>query len=181
MAHSRSAALIRARASTTNAVGMCLQWTRTQFGIPAGGDWDGDGDADAVDAWKRAKKRHPDDRNPPAGVPVYWTGGRRGHGHVAVSEGGGRVRSTDWPTPGRVGTVGIDTLTAKWGLPYAGWSEDLNGITIPNPNPPKPTSRGRRVDAALTLLRAALGAKPNPTKARRIRAAVTALEQIKPK
>lgn len=90
----------------------------------------------AYHAWLNAKYKHTD-RKPPAGVPVYFSRGANGYGHIAVSTGGGRIRSTDWPTSGPAGSVTpvgectIEELERKWGRMYLGWSEDLYGVRIP--------------------------------------------------
>lgn len=122
-----------AEASLIFGVAMCAKWTRTMFGFPATGDVDKDGDVDAVDAWKAAKSKHPGDMEPPAGVPVYWGGGSKGFGHVAVSIGKGKVRTIDWPVAGKVGTASIAEITRRWGLPYFGWSDDWAGRMIGYP------------------------------------------------
>lgn len=67
--------------------------------------------------------------NPPAGACVYWAVGR--YGHIALSLGGGYVRSTDWPSKGSVGTVSISRLSSAWGATYRGWSADYAGHPIP--------------------------------------------------
>src|SRR3954465_1077275 len=94
----------KARAFTTYLpVGMCCNFVWNciaaphRFGLP-----------DANAAWVRASMRRPD-TDAPAGAPVYWASGK--HGHIALSVGGRRVRSTDWPAKGKVGEVGIDTMT----------------------------------------------------------------------
>lgn len=76
----------------------------------------------AISAWDNApaKYKHPGDWHPPAGVPVYWRGGRAGH--VALSLGGGRIRSTDWPSRGVTSTTTIESLTRSWGKHYEGWA-----------------------------------------------------------
>ncbi len=65
----------------------------------------------------------------PAGVPVF-TAGRTAPGHVVLSLGNGRIRSTDWPRPGRVGTVSLAKFLRTWNHRYLGWSEDLNGVRV---------------------------------------------------
>lgn len=137
MTYTRAQAVARAMKSTTYPIGMCYRWTREQFGLPAVGDRDGDGDADAVDGWKAAQHRHPGDRNPPAGVPVFWSGGSRGHGHAAISLGGGKIRSIDAAGAGHVGTVSLGWPESAWGLHYLGWSEDLGGALIPTDTAPE--------------------------------------------
>lgn len=130
MTASRQQAVENALKVNTYPVGMCARFTREQYGVPALGDFDGDGDADAWDMWQASRLKNPGDKNPPAGAPVFWSGGSKGHGHAAVSLGGGRVRSTDRPIAGRVGTTTIDDITRSWGMTYLGWTEDLYGHLI---------------------------------------------------
>jgi hypothetical protein len=110
--------------STFNEPGYCLQWVRTQAGVPSLY-------SDAATAWTEADARHPGDQTPPAGAVVYWTGGSQGYGHIAISLGHGLVRSTDVPAAGSVGTVPVDYFEEHWDLTYAGWSPTINGRTIP--------------------------------------------------
>jgi|SRR5262245_2870514 len=97
--------------------------------------------ADAATAWRNTNDRYPGNRNPPRGSAVYWTGGSHGYGHIAISVGGGKVRSTDAGGSGRVATVDLGWVEAHWGLPYAGWAWDINEQTIghdkPEPEPPE--------------------------------------------
>lgn len=159
MSLTRAQAVANAKASTAYPVGMCMKWTRTMFGRPAVGDVDGDGDADAVDGWKSCKQKHPGDRNPPAGVPVFWSGGRNGYGHVGISLGNRTFRGTDSPTSGKVGTVGLDWPEQHWGLTYLGWADDLNGVPIPGepeqPAAPAQTKRYGAIKAAVEALKVA--------------------------
>jgi hypothetical protein len=144
----------RANASKKNAVGTCQLWTRTIIGVDSAGDRDRDGDADAVDGWKSEPMwaRHTGDRNPPAGMPVAFSGGSKGYGHRAVSLGQGRIRSTDmsatgW-SPGNVGTTTIAQIERSMGVTYTGWSETMTGVKIPQPE----KTRGEKVDEALEAL-----------------------------
>lgn len=113
-----------AERSGTNDPGYCLKWSRQQADI-------GPLYPDAATAWRHARDRHQGDRNPPRGAMVYWLGGSNGYGHIAVSLGDGRVRSTDAGGAGRVATVGVGWIGARWGLPYAGWADNVNGVEIP--------------------------------------------------
>lgn len=131
MTVSREQALANARASKSNIPRFCAQWTRTMFGVSALGDWDGDGAADAEDMWKAAKHRHPGDRNPPDGVPLYYLGGSSDNGHIGVADGG-QLRGTDALGPGKPGLTPLNMPEVKWGHRYAGWSEDLYGHVIPS-------------------------------------------------
>lgn len=149
----REQAADAAEASHSYRAGACQLWTRTMFNADSVGDVDGDRDADAIDGWlsEPSSAKHYNDRNPPRGVPVTFSGGRRGFGHRAVSLGGGRVRSTDMSDnglsyqPGNVGTTSIREIETSMGLDYIGWSETMSGVRIPMPPgapqpPPKPKS-----------------------------------------
>ncbi|UUW92666.1 hypothetical protein [Pimelobacter simplex] len=183
MSATRSQAIARALASRSYPRGMCYRWTREMFGLPAVGDVDRDGDADAVDGWKAAKRWHLLDRKPPAGVPVFWSGGSAGHGHAAITVPGG-VRSIDvGPTGfGSVGTVPLDWFERHWGLTYLGWSEDLGGVTIPtDPQPAAPAKRRpayvRAARKAIALARKAAG----PVQRRKLDRADAELRKIRPR
>jgi cell wall-associated NlpC family hydrolase len=110
--------------SRANDPGYCLEWSRTRAGIPARYP-------DAATAWRHATGKHPADRTPPEGAAVYWTGGDEGYGHVAISLGRGRIRSSDAGGAGRVSTVPLTWVSRRWGLEYAGWADSINGYVIP--------------------------------------------------
>lgn len=136
MSH-RAIAYAKAHAARAITAGMCLFHVRTAMGIPSGGDFDGDGDADAVDAWKRARLKVPmptSSTRIPRGAPVFWAGGSSGHGHVAIATGyGGRVWSPGVPGNSDAWRkVHIDTITAGWGLKLLGYTRDLNGHPVPD-------------------------------------------------
>jgi hypothetical protein len=105
--------------------GMCLKYVRTWLEI-------GSSAADAIGAWNAAKHRHPGDKHPPKGAPVFWKSGSggSGHGHIAIVRGG-NMRSTDIPSSGKVGNDDGSWPRIHWGQTYLGWTEDLNGILIP--------------------------------------------------
>lgn len=108
--------------------GMCLRETRLAMGIGAGAP-------DAIGAWRRAKRRHPekDPANFPRGVPVFWSGGSEGHGHVAIATGhNGMCWTVDKLRPGFWDRVPIDSITREWRLNLLGWTEDLNGRPVPD-------------------------------------------------
>lgn len=83
----------------------------------------------AIDAWNKTPSgdQHPGDRNPPQGVPVYWSGGSAGDGHVALSAGGGYVYSTDIGGRGTVSLVPLMAIEQQWGLTYKGWADQEAG------------------------------------------------------
>jgi hypothetical protein len=90
----------------------------------------------AYAAWKLSAGKHRGDRNPPAGVPVWW-GPRAGSaaGDVVISLGGGRVVATDWPSLGRVGVTTIAARERQIGRPYLGWSESIFDVPVWAPSP----------------------------------------------
>lgn len=115
-----------AEKDATNDVGMCLQQCRLWAGINAHYP-------DATTAWKNANNRHVGDRTSiPRGAAVYWTGGSKGYGHIAISLGNGNMRSTDANGAGRVATRTLAWFDANWpSLKYAGWADNINEVTIP--------------------------------------------------
>lgn len=86
---------------------------RTSLGAPT-----------AYDGWLESGGKHPDDRNPPPGVPVYF-GPKAGSraGDVVISLGGGQVVATDWPRNGVIGITTIDARQRQIGRPYLGWTD----------------------------------------------------------
>lgn len=81
--------------------------------------------------WQISEGKHEGDRNPPAGVPV-WFGPRPGSdaGDVVISMGGGKVVATEWPSSGHTGICTIDQRQAQIGRPYLGWTETILGVPI---------------------------------------------------
>lgn len=120
-AASADVAVAEAKAQTRCVPGLCLQIVRGWLEIPAYYP-------SAIAAWNGAQLRH-DGRQPPRGAPVYYAGGA--YGHVALSLGGGWIRSTDAPSRGVVSSQRLDWPELAWGFRYLGSSDDLNRVTIP--------------------------------------------------
>lgn len=120
---SADAAIANAKKTTSNDPGMCLwytqEWCETPHMYP-----------DATAQWEAAKYKHAGDRNPPAGAPVSWTGGSKGHGHSALSLGGGKIRTIDQQSSGKTSDVPLDEIERDWGLTYKGWHEDLGDVRL---------------------------------------------------
>lgn len=118
-----SKSVARARSYSSGFSGQCLHFVwrcldgQHRYGLP-----------DANAAFRASRELHTKG-TPPAGVPVYFLGSK--HGHVALSVGGGRIRSTDWPSSNRISEVRISTLAETWGRRYAGWAADIAGHRIP--------------------------------------------------
>jgi hypothetical protein len=123
-ASSGAAALGNADAWTSYETGMCLQWVRGPcWGI-------GSLYGSAIEAWNGAKFKHPGDRHPPKGAPMFYKGGQ--YGHIVISRGDGELmRSTDCTSTGRVSNEDLDWIVTHWGRDYLGWTEDLNGVRLP--------------------------------------------------
>lgn len=85
----------------------------------------------ALAGWFGSPGKHEGDRNPPAGVPV-WFGAKPGNdaGDVVISLGDGRVVATDYPVYGVVGVCTIDERQRQIGRPYLGWTETILGAAI---------------------------------------------------
>lgn len=120
--------------------GYCLQWVRSCFNV-------GSLYYDAAEGWDRARYKHRVNHGKavPRGVPVWWTGGSSGHGHIALSVGDGYCLSTDAGGAGKVAKVSIDDLTRRWGIHLVGWSEDINAVRVFNPRKGKPAAGWERV------------------------------------
>ncbi len=100
----------------------------------------------ALDVWNiaPASRRHPGDRNPPAGALLLY--GKR-KGHIAIGTGGDRQVSTDWPSNGKIGVATIEQIEKSWGQTYLGWTDYLEGddVTYVYPAPPASPSPTQRV------------------------------------
>ncbi|KHL18544.1 hypothetical protein CLV56_3998 [Mumia flava] len=134
--------------------GYCQLFTRGCYGVPSSGNFDGDKDADAVDAWKRAKAHGTvvattKSQKIPRGAAVYWSGGSNGHGHAAVALGKGRVISTDVNGARSVGRAHIDDLSRRWGLTLLGYVlVDGNGYQFRKRPIRRPADVGTAIQAA---------------------------------
>lgn len=125
------AAVARARRySSWTPCGLCLQFVSQ---MATGGKHIGVYAPSAEHAWQNAKHRFTNG-TPPAGAFVFWhspIGWHHNYGHIALSVGGGRVRSTGIGACSSVGETSIANLTRTWGYRYAGWSTDLYGSVQP--------------------------------------------------
>lgn len=111
-------ALARCAVTRSWAEGMCGQFCAAMYGYGASGY------NDAVVQWQSipGRLKTPGSLNAPAGALVFWGGGSKGHGHVAIADGLGSCFSIDILGAGTVGRVSTGTITARWGLPVLGWS-----------------------------------------------------------
>lgn len=113
----------------TTAVGMCLRNTREALDVHAGAP-------DAIAAWRTAEHQHRvEDRigllRVPPGVPLFWDGGSQGHGHVALAaKTPGWCWSVDIARLGYWDRVPVRQIERRWGLPFLGWTADLNGVVV---------------------------------------------------
>lgn len=119
----------RLAAFTNLQYGMCLYYVWQAYkaeGAVANGTY-----PTALAGWNGSPGKHEGDRNPPAGVPV-WFGAKAGSsaGDVVISLGGGRVVATDFPRYGVVGITTIDERQRQIGRPYLGWTETILGAAI---------------------------------------------------
>ena len=111
----------------------CLAVTQKVFGVAPFAE-------SAQIAWNWNNTKH-QDRNLPDGcfVPIWWTGGYKNYGHVAVAKRTGN-RIQIWSSPytrkpffdyfeGEL-NVTIDTISRIYGVSYAGWTETMNTARI---------------------------------------------------
>lgn len=92
-----------------------------------------------------AMVNHAGKGSPPLGVPLWWLGGQRNHGHVCLSDGNGGAYSTDFSDSGYVGDGRVRHLSDYRNidlkdqlLTYKGWSYDLESVlVVPIPKEPK--------------------------------------------
>lgn len=95
---------------------LCLSFVRQCWGIPATGI------PTAYEGWKLTKHRHTDGV-PPRGALIWWKGPTP-EGHVAISAGNGYCYSNDIDVSGGITKTKINTIAARWGAQWLGWTED---------------------------------------------------------
>ena len=119
----------------------CLAVTQKVFGVATFAE-------SAQIAWSWNNTKH-QDRNLPDGcfVPIWWTGGYKNYGHVAIAKRTGN-RIQIWSSPytrkpffdyfeGEL-NVTIDTISRIYGVSYVGWTETMNTTRIVEwVNPPQ--------------------------------------------
>lgn len=119
----------------------CLAVTQKVFGVAPFVE-------SAQIAWSWNNTKH-QDRNLPDGcfVPIWWTGGYKNYGHVAIAKRTGN-RIQIWTSPythkpyfdyfeGELNTT-IDTVSRIYSVTYAGWTETMNTTRIVEwVNPPQ--------------------------------------------
>lgn len=119
----------------------CLAVTQKVFGVAPFAE-------SAQIAWSWNNTKH-QDRNLPDGcfVPIWWTGGYKNYGHVAVAKRTGN-RIQIWTSPythkpyfdyfeGELNTT-IDTVSRIYSVAYAGWTETMNTTRVVEwVNPPQ--------------------------------------------
>jgi len=143
-----------------------------------------DGTPTAAAWWAKSAYQHPtaDPSTAPRGAFHYFLGGSSGAGHVMVSQGGSPSWSTDIARPGYFDTTTVEAVLKSWPLlRYVGWTEDIDGVRVWEPDPvvkPTPTPNHPNIDAARADLQKALKAnKPGPVR-RAVNAALRALRII---
>jgi hypothetical protein len=118
-------------AGKTGVKGLCLKTCREAWGIGAKYP-------SAIIAWRNtpAKFKHKDPKLCPIGGVHYYEGGKYGH-IVIQSDMKNKVWGTDLPVSDKIGLHHRNLPTRKWGYKYLGWSNWLNGETLPLRDLPK--------------------------------------------
>lgn len=116
----------KGKVGTTGYGGMCLQFTREAYAIGSLYGY-------AREAWDKAKHKHPTSSTSgiPYGVPIFLDKSSSEYGHVAVYVGDGYMISTHAST-NKIGKDAVSTWVNDYGYKVLGWTEDLNGVLIPN-------------------------------------------------
>jgi len=89
----------------------------------------------ATAAWNASFLKLPGETDPPPGSPIWWTGGAKGFGHVAIYVGEGDIWSSDILRTGQVDLAPLGRVAAAWGLRYVGATRDINGVAVMPPHP----------------------------------------------
>jgi hypothetical protein len=105
---------------------MCLQFTREAYSIASKY-------GHAREAWDNAKHKHSTSSTSsiPVGVPIFLDKSTSQYGHVAVYAGGGQMVTTHEST-NKIGQDDVSLWTSQYGYKILGWTEDLNGVLIPD-------------------------------------------------
>jgi hypothetical protein len=116
----------KGKVGTTGYGGMCLQFTREAYAIASKY-------GSAIEAWDKAKYRHATSSTSgiPVGVPIFLDKSSSEYGHVAVYTGNGRMVTTHAST-NKIGEDAVSTWVNDYGYHVLGWTEDLNGVLIPD-------------------------------------------------
>lgn len=112
----------------------CLHNVADAFGAPHG-------IATAYQAWIAAGGHDGENTHwslpAPKNVPVFWSGGSSGAGHVAISDGPDEsghvwIWTTDEThhSAGKFTRVPLAWVKQHWGLNYLGWTETLEGMRV---------------------------------------------------
>lgn len=111
-----------------SAAGMCANTVWRSLNVPPLGTPDATAVVAKVLAAKKLHAGAP--ATAPRGSVMLWTGGSAGHGHAALSLGGGRMLSTDVNGPRTVGEADAVATARRWGLKWAGWT-NWYGVNLP--------------------------------------------------
>jgi hypothetical protein len=123
-APSGQAALANARDVDTYPPGYCQKYVRSAWRVASLY-------GSAIDAWYGAVDRHPGDRTPPLGAPLYYEGGQYGHVVINTVADTQKMRGTDMLSSGVVSEDVIGWIENHWGYRYLGWTGDINGVDLP--------------------------------------------------
>lgn len=109
---------------TTGYNGLCLAYVQDAYAAAAR-------DPSAIAAWTNSQAKHPttDLASAPYGAPIYFTQAGNPYGHVAIHLAGDRMLTSD----SAAGHPHEDSIATwqSWGYQPLGWTEDIEGQTIP--------------------------------------------------
>lgn len=92
---------------------LCLKFVTVAYGAPQG-------TPRAIDMWNTvpAESRHSPNTIAPPGALMFWA-----PNHVALSLGNNMLVSIDVLGRGRAWIVSLQTIQARWNMPYLGWTD----------------------------------------------------------
>ena len=125
MVNNSEQAIIKALSITQGYGGKCLQFTRVCYNAPAKY-------GSAIASWNASKRKvnQTDPMKIPRGYPVYFAPYGTPYGHVGVSLGNGKFRTTN-STTGKIHTDDISKWIS-WGYKLLGYTLDISDIIINN-------------------------------------------------
>lgn len=109
---------------TTGYNGMCLAYVQDAYGAVAV-------EPSAISAWNNSRRKHPTTSlaDAPYGAPIYFSQAGNPYGHVAIHLTSDRMLTSD----SGAGHPHEDSISLwqSWGYQPLGWTEDIEGQTIP--------------------------------------------------
>lgn len=122
--------LVSPNTSVQDYAGWCLRFTQAVYGAPARFPT-------AWEAWLNTSLKHTDRDLPSVSVPVWFEswgdfgfGEYKNWGHACAWIPGRGILSSPASGYGQTWFSSIEDAERRWGMKFAGWSEDINGLRV---------------------------------------------------